>query len=370
MVKLKACEISRRTNFTITLTKDDIPVAFSSVYESSSANKQKKSFLEKLDERYKVKDGLNHIKFHVHFPNQTENMEPSIHSRHFIIENELGQGSYGAVFKLKDIENSETFAVKCIKDMDLRLISHEIFILRKMQNSRNVIHFYGAVYIKPLHAACLVMEHVDSIELEDILDSLKLDDIKYYSYQLLIALDECHKRNIIHCDVKPDNILIDPIKRVLRLIDFGMAKSIDVNRSRKTDIGTLDFNAPELLLNYKRFDSSIDIWAFGCIFASAVYGRNRLFGGDTCTEVLQSITSILGSDKFFEYIDTYGIPMSPKKMTDYTKFPVQTWDSLITEENSNTATDEALDLIEQLLVFDHKQRLSAEEAMKHPFYAE
>lgn len=118
------------------------------------------------------------------------------------------------------------------------------------------------------------------------------------------------------------------------------------------------------------FDHAIDMWAFGCIFASAVFRRRRLFEGDTFTEVLQDITSILGSDKLFEYIANYGIRMSSIKMTECANYPVQPWDSLITAENSDVATPEALDLVEKLIMFDHKCRLSAEEAMKHPFFNE
>lgn len=95
------------------------------------------------------------------------------------------------------------------------------------------------------------MEHINCISLDDILDSLTLDDIRYYSYQLLVALDGCHKRGIIHRDIKPDNILVDPMKRELRLIDFGVADLYDANKPQETDIGTLNFYAPELLMDYK-----------------------------------------------------------------------------------------------------------------------
>ncbi|KAM3174393.1 hypothetical protein ACTXT7_010633 [Hymenolepis weldensis] len=370
VVELKAVEIKNGNSFTIKLVLDGKPMDFSSVYGGSSVTVTQKSFLEQLEEKYKVKDGLKHTKFRIQLPLETENMVPSIQSRHFIIENEVGQGSFGSVFKVKDIENFHAFAVKCLKDVDPEIIEKEIYILEKMRNSRNVIHFYGAIYIEPLRATCLVMEHINCVCLDDILDSLTLDDIRYYSYQLLVAVDECHKRGIIHRDIKPDNILVDPMKRELRLIDFGVADLYDANKPQETDIGTLKFYAPELLMDYKMFDHAIDMWAFGCIFASAVFRRRRLFEGDTFTEVLQDITSILGSDRLFEYIDTYGIRMSSIKMTEFANYPVQPWDSLITAENSDVATVEALDLVEKLIVFDHKCRLSAEEAMEHPFFSE
>ncbi|VDO02055.1 unnamed protein product [Rodentolepis nana] len=365
MVSLLAYDTMRGVKFTITLKNDDIPVSFSSELESSSPNK---SFFEKVEERYKVKYGLMDIKFHLHFLCQNENKETRIHHRHFIIEDELGEGTYGTVFKLKDIESDENFAIKCVKYNNPHRVDNEIRILRMLRNSRNIIHFYGAVYLGLLNRVCLVTEHVDSIVMKDVLDSLDLDDIKYYSHQLLIAIDECHKRNIVHGDIKPANVLIDITTKELKLIDFGMAVSLGDNESNKTNIGTLIYNAPELLLNYTLFDGAVDIWAFGCIFACAIFRLRRLFEGDTRKEVLQSITSMLGSDHFFGYIGTYGIRMSVREMDDFTGFPVQTWDSLITEENSDLAIAEAVDLIEHLLVFDHEKRISAEEAMKHSFF--
>lgn len=149
-VELKAVEITTGNSFTVKLLLDGKPVDFSSVYGRSSATATQKSFLELLEDKYKVKDGLKHTKFCIQLPLERENMEPSIQSRHFIIEDEVGQGSFGSVFKLKDIENFHAFAVKCLKDVDPEMIKKEIYILEKMRNSRNVIHFYGAVYIEPV----------------------------------------------------------------------------------------------------------------------------------------------------------------------------------------------------------------------------
>jgi casein kinase II subunit alpha len=94
-------------------------------------------------------------------------------------------------------------------------------------------------------------------------------DTRQYLFLLLRALDQVHSKSIIHRDIKPQNIAYDPVKKSLKLLDFGLSEVFGP-AELSTRVASQFFKAPELLLEFPKYDFSIDIWAVGCIFASIV----------------------------------------------------------------------------------------------------
>jgi cyclin-dependent kinase-like len=105
--------------------------------------------------------------------------------------------------------------------------------------------------------------------------------VRVYIYQLLKAIEFCHRNNVIHRDIKPENLLINPKKDSLKICDFGFARVLN-NRvgSGLTDyVATRWYRAPELLLsNY--YGKEVDIWAIGCIMGEITDG-DALFPGES-----------------------------------------------------------------------------------------
>lgn len=111
-----------------------------------------------------------------------------------------------------------------------------------------------------------------------------------YMRQLSGALAYCHEMHMMHRDVKPDNILVDPTAGRLVLGDFGLSKSwTRLMRTHTFPIGTLAYNAPELLFDQVRdYDEGIDVWALGCVYAEMILGHS-LFYGKTMREMVQMV---------------------------------------------------------------------------------
>ena len=86
------------------------------------------------------------------------------------------------------------------------------------------------------------------------------------------ALDFCHSNGITHRDVKPHNIVIDHKLHKLRLIDWGLAEFYIPNKEYNVRVASRYFKGPELLVNIRDYDYSLDMWSLGCMFAGMVSG--------------------------------------------------------------------------------------------------
>ena len=108
------------------------------------------------------------------------------------------------------------------------------------------------------------------------------------------ALDYCHSRGIMHRDVKPQNIIVNPHKKILKLIDWGLAQFYHMGQDYNVRVASRYFKGPELLVDYNYYDYSLDIWSTGAMFASMVklsivrFSKNNLFLWATAIETNQS----------------------------------------------------------------------------------
>lgn len=140
----------------------------------------------------------------------------------------------------------------------------------------------------------LIFEFIDHTILELIQKSsfLDLQTAKNYTYQLLRALTHCHSLGVIHRDIKPENLLVSS-SGILKICDFGFARSI-AQQSRLTEyVSTRWYRAPELLVGGRNYSFPSDIWACGCVFYEMLTGQ-PLFPG------------ISDSDTLFREIKTCG----------------------------------------------------------------
>lgn len=209
----------------------------------------------------------------------------------------IGEGTYGVVMKARHRETGQVVAIKKFKDSDddenVRKTSlREVRVLKQLRHD-NVITLLEVFRKKgKLH---LVFEYVEKTILEVLErkpNGLDEGEVRRYTYQLLRAVDYCHSHNVIHRDVKPENILISK-NGALKLCDFGFARPMSVG-GRYTDyVATRWYRSPELLVGDVEYGKGVDVWAIGCIFAEVSNGM-PLFPGESDVDQLAHIVRCFG----------------------------------------------------------------------------
>lgn len=277
----------------------------------------------------------------------------------------LGEGTYGIVYRAVDKVTGQIVALKKVR-LDRteegipQTALREVSILQEVHhpnivNLLDVICADGKLY--------LIFEYVDhdlkkAIEKHGPYSGMEL---KRLVYQMLDGLYFCHRHRIIHRDLKPANILLT-FDNVLKLADFGLARAFQVPMHTYThEVVTLWYRAPEILLGEKHYTPAVDMWSMGCIFAELSKGK-VLFRGDS--EIGQ----------LFEVFQTLGTPMDAEgswpgvsRLPDYRDvFPK--WSPKHLSQVLPQLDADAVDLLHKMLKYNPAERISAKEAMQHPWF--
>ncbi|KAH7724415.1 cyclin-dependent kinase 5-like isoform 1 [Aphelenchoides avenae] len=213
----------------------------------------------------------------------------------------IGEGTYGTVYKARNSETDAIVALKMVRldDEDEGVPSsalREICLLKELKHP-NIVRLYDVVHSDS--KLTLVFEYCDQ-DLKKYFDSCngEIDDktVRTLMQQLLQGLSFCHAHNVLHRDLKPQNLLINNRNMQLKLADFGLARAFGIPvRCYSAEVVTLWYRPPDVLFGAKLYSCEIDLWSAGCIFAEIAHGGKPLFPGADVDDQLKRIFKLLGT---------------------------------------------------------------------------
>ncbi|KAG9411895.1 hypothetical protein AC1031_017528 [Aphanomyces cochlioides] len=287
----------------------------------------------------------------------------------------VGKGTYGVVIAASDVQHGGTFAIKKIgqfmrhpkvamlafREIQLmnKLGAHPCIMgIHELQRPLSFDMFDDLYIVQPLMETDLCRVIHSKEHLSD-------EHIQYFMYQLLCGIQYIHSANVLHRDLKPSNILVNSDCSI-KICDFGLARFAtdqDVAEGLSEYVVTRWYRAPELLLA-NAYAMSIDVWSVGCIFGELL-GRRVMFPGKSYVDQLKVIIEVVGTPSTFSFCDNPSARRFAGRqlLTQSPLIAKVAWPDVFPHANP-----EALNLLDKLLQFDPNERITATDALQHPYF--
>ncbi len=204
----------------------------------------------------------------------------------------IGRGKYSEVFAGVNVVNNTKCVIKILKPVKKKKIKREIKILQNLRGGTNIIQLLDIVIDAQSKTPALIFEYVNNIDFKVLYPTLSDFDIRFYIFELLKALDYCHSNGIMHRDVKPHNVMIDHERKILRLIDWGLAEFYHPGQEYNVRVASRYFKGPELLVDFQEYDYALDMWSLGCMFAGMIFKKEPFFHGHDNHDQLVKIAKV------------------------------------------------------------------------------
>jgi len=279
----------------------------------------------------------------------------------------LGEGISSVVYKALDRQRNEHVALKTIELENEEegvpsTALREIALLNRL-NHPNIIGLRDVVHHE--RKLVIALEYVQ-YNLRQFADQFQLNEtnVKKIMKQLFEAIRYCHEQNIVHRDLKPHNVLIDQNEQI-KLADFGLSRELGIYvRTCTSEVVTLWYRPPDVLCGNQHYGKTVDMWSLGCILAELASEEIAPpFNGSDPTETLKRIFQTLGSPTPDSWPQAESFSNYEKYTADFEHYEAQQLDDKYPKLNSH-----GLDLLRECWRYNHMTRITAEHAVRHPYW--
>lgn len=284
---------------------------------------------------------------------------------------QVGEGTYGKVYKARNEVTGEEVAIKKLR-LETEREGFPITAMREIKLLQSFDHpnIVGLLEMMvEYNQITMVFDYLN----HDLTGLLTLPDLllteghrKMIFKQLMTGLDYLHQMRVIHRDIKGSNILLNS-QGILKIADFGLARNMKVLRDGESPdytnrVITIWYRPPELLMGSTDYGREVDVWGVGCLLIE-LYTKSAIFQGAEEISQLYKIYEVMGTPTAENWPEIGNLPW-------FEMLKPQLKRSLRFEKDfKDLMTNDSFDLALKMLLFDPKQRITAEKALQHPYFS-
>ncbi|KAH9260220.1 hypothetical protein BASA81_001389 [Batrachochytrium salamandrivorans] len=291
----------------------------------------------------------------------------------YSVDNVLGAGAYGTVYKAVDRKTKHVVAIKQMKMDDTdglpQTALREISVLNELRHP-NIVRLLDVdtepESLSPAKYVSLVFEWMES-DLKSYLETRAKSkhtskaptpmEQQRMMLQLLSGLEFLHGKSVFHRDLKPANLLFDSRTKTLKIADFGLSRVISYPlRTLTHEIVTLWYRSPEIMLGMRKYSLAVDMWSVGCIFAELQMRGKILWPGENEFDQLLRIFRVLGT------------PQAMPECVEFVLANYPRWPKPLTSQLPFKDGTPELDLLQRMFDVNEQTRISAKAALKHHYF--
>nr|XP_005903994.1 PREDICTED: MAPK/MAK/MRK overlapping kinase [Bos mutus] len=277
----------------------------------------------------------------------------------------IGEGTFSEVMKIQNLRDGNHYACKQMKQRfeSIEQVNNlrEIQALRRLNPHPNILTLHQVVFDRKSGSLALICELMDMNIYELIRGRrhpLSEKKVRHYMYQLCKSLDHMHRNGIFHRDVKPENILVK--RDVLKLGDFGSCRSVYSKQPYTEYISTRWYRAPECLLTDGFYGFKMDLWSAGCVLYEMA--SQKLFPGANELDQISRIHDVMGTP-------------AEKTLTKFKQSRAMSFDFPFKKGSgipllTTSLSPQCLSLLHAMVAYDPDERITAHQALQHPYFQE